>query len=114
MMNGAEEQFLQSARQHGVSTLKGDTKSTNNAYASLVAALQELRSSSDKGVKFLHGLLSNSDPSVAIWAALFLLPFDERSATEALARVADSGVPRFAFDARVTLQEWRAGRLVVE
>jgi len=110
----AYQRFLNAARQHGVSTLEGDAKETNQAYEYIIAALRELRQTPDKGVPFLSGLLSDDDPSVATWASLFMLPFDEPKASRALERVAESGIPRFALNARMTLREWQAGRLNIE
>ncbi|MCK5750737.1 hypothetical protein [Oricola sp.] len=112
--NSPEERFAKSASDHGRYTIEGNAPLVNRAYRSLVSALRELRSKPDKGVLFLKGLLSDNDPSVVVWAATYLLPFDEEEAIFALEKIADTGIPRLAFSAKVTLQEWKARRLSVE
>lgn len=113
-MEGAIQRFLEAARRHGASTLAGDSKAANVAYESLVDAIRHLRATPDKGVELLTGQLSDEDLSIVTWSALFLLPFDEPKASAALGKVARSGVPRLAFNARMTLKEWKAGRLTIE
>jgi hypothetical protein len=108
-----ELQFVQAAKQHGLHTIAGEPTAVNAAYDEIVAALQVLRASPDRGQRFLETCLTNNDPSVVCWAALYLLPFKERAATAALKRVA-RGKSWVAFDAQMTLDEWRAGRLKVD
>lgn len=114
MMTEVEDRFVDAARKHGVATRESDPRSANRAYNDLVAALRELRRSPDKGVAFLSTQLDSNDTSVVIWAGLYLLPFKEKEASEALERVVTQGIPRMSFDANMTLKEWRAGRLEVE
>lgn len=96
---------------HGAGTLAGEPGATNLAHRSIVEALEDLRRAPDKGENALRELLTDEDPSVATWAALFLLPLDEQSASAVLERIAASGVPLIAFNAQMTLREWKAGRL---
>lgn len=113
-MTSPESRFVQFAREHRRSTLEGVADDTNQAYASMVAALRELRQTPDKGVTFLRKVAVDDDLGVAAWAALYLLPYDESRAIEVLERIASSGIPRLGLNARMTLGEWRAGRLKVE
>lgn len=110
----AIQRFADAARQHGVQNLEGDAKAANRAYKSIIVAVRELREAPDKGVSLFAGLLSDDDLSIVTWAALFLLPFDEAKASDALHKVADSGVRLLALSARMTLSEWHAGRLHIE
>ncbi|MBC6981385.1 hypothetical protein [Caulobacter sp. 17J80-11] len=110
----AREQFVQAARQHGQFVREGDATGSNAAYSQLSSALPKLRAEPDAGASFLMDLLSESDPSVVTWAALYLLPFDERASIAALEKVAESGIPRLALNAAMTLKEWRAGRLKID
>ena len=48
------------------------------------------------------------------WAALYLLPYREREAVQALDRVAHGDTGLVGLGAKTTLAEWRAGRLTVE
>ena len=110
-MSNAEERFIEFARQHGRATCEGDAPATNRAYKNLITALHEIKRTPDNGESFLLASLTNSDLSVVKWAALYLLPLREAEAVAALERVAGSGIPRIAFGAKMTLSEWRAGRL---
>jgi hypothetical protein len=114
MSQDYREQFIEAARQHGIGTEEGNSKAANKAYFSLIEALRGLRALPDKGASFLEGLLSNSNPSVVTWAALYLLPYNENMARTALNSVVDLGLRLISFDARMTLKEWDAGRLHIE
>jgi hypothetical protein len=114
MMMSSEDRFIDAARTHGLATRQGNPVAANGAHDDLVLALQDLRRTPDRGVEFLRCELGNEDASVAAWAALYLLPFKEKEASEALQRVAAQDIPRISFGAEMVLQEWQAGRLEVE
>ena len=113
-MTEVEDRFIDAARKHGVATREGNSRQTNKTNKDLVLALRELRCSPDRGIGFLSVQLGSDDASVVSWAALYLLPFKEKEATEALERVVAQEIPRVSFGAGMTLKEWRAGRLKVE
>ena len=114
MAQDAEQIFVEAARDHGRATLAGTSREANLAYDIAVGALRELRKADDEGVSVLLAHLQDEDLSVVSWSALYLLPYQETQATEALERVTQSGQPRIGFAAEMTLREWRAGRLKVE
>ncbi|HEY1425366.1 MAG TPA: hypothetical protein VGF50_01725 [Caulobacteraceae bacterium] len=108
----AERQFVEAARLHG--RLTNENPGANHAaYDKVVASRKELRALPDQGQFFLVACLADSDPSVVAWAAFYLLPTRTAEAVAALTRVA-TGQDLVAFDAEMTLEEWRAGRLKVE
>ena len=109
-----QDQFARSAKDHTRHTLEGNAKETNSAYESLVEAVRKLRSTENGGVEFFRKASTSEDLGIAAWAALYLLRDDEQHAIAALERVASAGVPRLSFGARMTLKEWRAGRLTVD
>lgn len=108
-----ERRFVEAAQLHGFYRNEGNPTPTNAAYDQAIAALRALQAQPGRGQRFLLASLENTDPSVVLWAAFYLLPHEEASAVEALERVA-RGADRVAFDAETTLQEWRAGRLKIE
>jgi hypothetical protein len=112
-MSNPEQQFVEAARQHGVFT-EHDPAATGPAYDRVVAARDALRLLPDKGQAFLLSCLADKDPSVVSWAAFYLLPLRETEAVKALERVANGGTRLIAFNAEITLDEWRAGRLTVD
>lgn len=107
----AQDRFVEGAHQHGLYTVSGDALATNRAYNKIILALKELRRTSDGGEGFLSSLLQNEDLSIVSWAASYLLDFKPEKARQALDRVVKEGPPLIAFDAEMTLKEWRAGRL---
>ena len=109
-----EEQFRESARRHGGFTIQGDARSANREQASIVAAVRLLRETPDKGARYLSQLLDDVDLSVVVWAALYLLPMDERRALAALTNASRSGRQLHALNAEMVMKEWEAGRLKVE
>jgi hypothetical protein len=114
MNSKVEERFVQAAREHGRAIQLGSSSEANNAADIIASALREIRRADDRGESVLLKYLNDDDYSVVSWTALYLLPLKELEATAALERVAQSGQPRIGFAAKMTLQEWRAGRLKVE
>jgi hypothetical protein len=111
---GMQEDFIEAASQHGASTQKGDSKAANEAYARLAGRMKKIRKEADRGKAFLEEAIRSEDSSVVCWAALYLLPLNEKAAKEALAMLAAQPTGIDAFNARMTLREWKAGRLKVE
>ncbi len=126
---------MDAARRHGE---KGrGPAAVNSAYDRVVAPMMTLRTAPDRGRGFLVTCLANSDPSVVMWAASYLLPqrraikalklaadglvtlvawtgshlLPENQAIKALRRVARWDTGLVGLDAEMTLREWRAGRL---
>ena len=114
MTIASQDRFVEGAREHGLYTVEGDAPATNRAYKKIILALKELRETPDRGESFLASLLQSEDLSVVTWAALYLLPSNPEEAVKALQKVASEGKSLIAFDAEMTLKEWRAGRLKVD
>jgi hypothetical protein len=91
---------------------RGDHKKCNAAYDTKMRALAKLREAHDRGRSSLTRLLDHEDPHVRCSAATHLLPLDEDAATRALEALT-SEPPFVGFNARMVLQEWKAGRLKV-
>jgi len=106
------EKFVKAAIDHGRYTEVGNPRACNKAYDRVIQALRELRASADHGESVLSEFLTHPNSSVRTWAATHLLTLQEALACAALEELASSVGPS-AFDAKMTLKEWRAGRLVV-
>ncbi len=107
------EKFTAAAQAHAIFTEQGDSTSANKAYNDVVSARDEMRNFPDHGIAALKDLLIDSDPGVRLWASYYLLPTATAFATNTLADLSsESGL--VAFSAKMTLQEWNAGRLKVE
>ena len=76
----------------------------------VTGVIRELR---ERGVAYrpaLLDLLNHPDRSVATWAASYVLEFDPVKGEAALERIAETG-DVLAFNAKMTLSEWRKGNL---
>ena len=113
-MQSSEERFIKFAQDHRRYTSEGGASQINKSYEGMIIALNELRKTSDRGVSFLKSVALGNDPGVAAWAALYLFPYDSNLAISVLEKIASSDIPRLSFTTRMTLQELRSGRLVVE
>lgn len=113
-MNISQREFVNAARLYGLQMNKQEFAATKPEYDRIVGALRALRKSPDQGESFLLSCLADPDPSVVTWAALYLLPYREREAMQALDRVAHGDAGLVGLGAETTLAEWRAGRLNVE
>jgi hypothetical protein len=72
------------------------------------------RSLPDKGKAALLALTWHEDPAVRAHAAFLLLPLDERQALKVLTDLAGKGLPWISTNAKITVEEWKAGRLDIE
>jgi hypothetical protein len=113
-VNSSQREFVEAARQYGLQMSNHQFAATKHEYDKIVGALRALRQSPDQGESFLLTCLSDPDPSVVTWAALYLLPYREHEAVQALSRVAHGDAGLVGLGAETTLAEWRAGRLTVE
>jgi hypothetical protein len=104
------ETYAAAAKAHGLACEKGDHKAANRNYPILSRICIELRKRGLEAQKQLMTLLGSTETHVRAWAAAHCLEFAPLEAELVLAGIAD-GSGMAAFDAKMTLQEWRAGRL---
>jgi hypothetical protein len=104
------EEFVKAAIDHGKYTMSGNSRLCNRAYDKIIQSLRVFRKLSDEGKSTLAALIAHPDDSVKTWASTYLLPLEEKVALSVLESVASrSGL--IAFDARMVIKEWSAGRL---
>lgn len=106
--------YVDAAQKHGAASIGGDHVAANKAHSLLMKALKEIRMQPDRGAEKLTQLLHSSDSFVVCWAATHLLPLNEGVATTALRSLSENEPELAAFTAKMVLQEWEAGRLIVE
>ena len=101
-------------RQHGVTyeaaALLGDAKAMNKIFAKWIAIGPKLRGAGEDGQSVLRRLMGDPSDAVATWAATDSLPFAEKEALKVLDAIAKKGGP-IPFDAMMTAEQWRAGKL---
>ena len=111
-MKPAIGRYAEAAAQHYSAISAGKSALAKEADDELFRALKELRALPDKGITDLISLTSHVDVGVRVWAATHLLPYAESMAASILeSACTQKGIS--AFDAKMVLYEWRAGRLVV-
>lgn len=106
------EEYIATAIEHSRASESGDFRRANRC-ADRLAELRDALQASGKLRQVLRPLLRHHEPAVALWAAAdLLLAGPDNDALEALERVArEHAGTSLGFDARITLEEWRAGRL---
>ncbi len=105
------EKYVTAALKHGASVHSGDSVSANRAYREKMKALRELREAPARGEHVLSELTNHPDDWVKVSASTHLLPLSPSQACSVLEKVA-AGQPSLArFNARIVLEEWKAGRL---
>jgi len=88
---------------------EGHTEANRQAER-LAAAYRELRRRGVESQRQILQLLGDEDESVRSWAGAHALEFASERGEAVLSTLAD-GSTVAAFNARMTLREWRAGRL---
>ena len=98
------------ASEHGKSTESGDYKAGNKAADRVAAAYRTLRERGLSSQLKLLPLLRDPETGVRGWAGAHALEFAPDQGELVLTQLA-SQRGLIAFSAKMTLQEWRAGRL---
>ena len=108
----AEEEYLTQAVAFQIARDSRDHKASNKAFGKLYAAARKIRSQHpDSGEGFFSKLLNHPMPHVVNFAAFNLIPVNPELARQAICRLAEGPPGEVRFNARMTLQEWDAGRL---
>ena len=88
-----------------------DTKAQNAAADCVAGIYRELRSRGLESQQALLPLLDHPSIKVRGWAGAHALEFAPDIGEEALNKIAAGDVSLHEFEAKITLREWRAGRL---
>ena len=107
-----ESDYRDLAEAHGAATQRGDYKAANKSYGKLIAVLAKIRVKGKDGEASLLNLVRDQNESVPCWAATHSLPFAESSALAVLEALALRVGP-IAFDAKMVVQQWKKGQLVI-
>jgi len=72
--------------------------------------LAKIKQFPDRGERFLRSLLDHDNDSVKGWAATYLLPLNQETATPVLEKLMSAGGLE-SLSAKMVLKLWRAGTL---
>ena len=111
-VQSAMERYTGAAEVNSSASFAGDAARSNAAYDEMIEALHELDRLANGDRSPLLSLLSHRSEGVRLAAATHLLKTHTKEAVRCLKRLA-SGKGMVAFEAQITLSEWKAGRLDV-
>lgn len=99
------------AAAHGRATEKGDFVAANEAHHTVASVYRELRRRGVTAQRALLPLIVHDEAGVRGWAASHALEFAPEEGEAVLIAMSDVAKSKVSFSARLTLKEWRAGRL---
>ena len=112
--NASDEQltdaYTRAAFGHGSATRNGDHEAANRHHDAITAIYRELRVRGGRAQSALVPLMQHGDECVRSWSAAHALEFAPEQAEPVLTELA-AGQGFAAFNAKMTLREWRKGRL---
>jgi hypothetical protein len=103
--------YAQAAAAHGRATEAGDAKSANEAYEAVAGLYGELRRRGQAAQRALLPLLTNADLGVRAWVGAHALEFAATEAEPVLTAMSEIPKSLVSFSAKMTLREWREGKL---
>ena len=107
-----EEAYLKAAVELENARNAYDHKKGNKAFDRLMRAAKQIRlMHQDGGEEFFTSLLTHDMPHVVNAAAFNLIPLNPKLARKTYEKLAKGPPGEVSFDAEMTLEEWKAGRL---
>lgn len=105
--------FADAARRHYVSTMQGDFRTTNSEAQRTAAIFDQIRKLGDNAREALLRLALNSEPEVAVRAAVFSLKYNPGLALKVLGRLSMiKGM--VGFQAQEAIKRWKEGEWQLE
>lgn len=108
--DGILEEFKLNAVAHGEATWNGDHKKANKAHDKLLKLSNKLEESGQLG-RLVKLATDGSNAYVRLWSGVFLLRCNPDLGKKILSEIARQEDGLVATDARITLEEYEAGRL---
>lgn len=105
------ERYVDAAGRHGRASQDGSHEEANAAYEDLARLYGELRKRGPEAQQQLQPLLAHPDAFVRVWVGAHALEFAPEEGEATLRKLSETDPSLAGFDAKVTLEEWRAGRL---
>lgn len=107
-----ETEYRNYAESYGKAVERDDTKTANRMFDKINAIGPKLRAHGMKGEAVLRRLMKDRSDAIASWAATDSLPFAEAEALAVLDAIGKKA-GSIAFDAEMTAEQWRAGKLKI-
>lgn len=103
-------EYEEAARRHGEAAAAFDSDSANQAHDVVAAVYRELRRRGRSAQLGLLPLLASQSLDVRLWAASHALEFEPHAAEPVLTALELAG-GLVGFNAKMTLEQWRRGKL---
>lgn len=101
-------EFENAAIKYSRASESGNSKIVNENYNKMMTIVKKLLETDS--VEYLNTLLNSDSIGCRVWVAYYLLPISEKCSKSVLKEISKmSGM--LAFDAKMTLQEWKNGNL---
>lgn len=111
-IDALEAEYRKYAEAYGRAVELGDAKATNKNYDKINAIGPRLRAHGMQGEAVLRRLMKDRSDAIASWAATDSLPFAEAEALAVLDAIGKKA-GSIAFDAEMTAEQRRAGKLKI-
>jgi hypothetical protein len=105
------DRYAKAAEIHRRATEAGDHNLANTAHQEIAAVYRELRRRGPEAQRTLLPLLASPDIGVRSWAGSHALEFAASEGEPVLIAISEIPKSLVGFDARITLREWREGKL---
>lgn len=105
-----KNEFINAAIAHELATVNGESKKANAAYSKIIKSYLKLKIEAESLKAVLLELIKHENESVQCWSATYLLPYCQEIGEHKLEEIAN-GAGVTAFDAFMTLKEWKRGTL---
>lgn len=102
--------FRDESLKHGFAIEEGNSKKANKAYEVIHKSYLALKD--DNSLVGLEELLEHESPFVRLWTARYMLQVHTTKAEKVLQELSGLKGISVAFDARMTLSEWKEGNLI--
>ncbi len=107
-----EKQFLEFAALHHDLSSDGKGELSNKAHGYATSAIGHLMQNKVEGISFLEKATQDTNPSVRLWAAAYLLPHNENVALGVLSQLKMNDVPwQVQTTSEVIVEQWKSGSL---
>jgi hypothetical protein len=111
-INTLQKEYCKHAKAHGLASDKGDFKKANRSHDKLVALVPKFRELGAEGEAALLSLTREQNDAIACWSAPHSLPFAESNALAVLGVLSQkAGI--MSFNAKMVIQQWQKGQLVL-
>ncbi len=105
------DRYATSADAHARATDAGDSSAANDAFEAISTIYRELRRRGISAQRALLPLLHDPRPGVRGWAGAHALEFAPDDGERTLTVLSETSSSLVGFSAKITFQEWRAGKL---